>query len=173
MADEIPKKTSGLAAMAVVPTNQALHSKGDNKRADIGKFKDLLGSIHDIAFPKGEVDDQTRLEWDNIEGEVLGEVLQVGILAGTPLVQIDHPFFHFATPEQCLNKTFESSLIEAMKKRQYILSSFCAGKENLNRLLISLKGAGRAEQVQMLQSLSLSLSEQERSDPLSKLRRIG
>jgi hypothetical protein len=178
MPEEQQPKSTGLAAMdpkayGVVPTNQALGKKDTNKKLDVSKFRELLGAIHDSAFPGGNVDDQTELEWDHIEGEVIGEVLQLGVIAGTPLNQINHPFFHFATPEECINKTFEKSLIDSIKKRQMILASFCAAKENLNRLMISFQRKGRGEQVQMLQSLSLSLSEQERSDPMAKIRRLG
>jgi hypothetical protein len=177
MADNQPPEYSGLAAMdpsgyGVVPTSTAIQKTGGLKQ-EVTKFKDLLGALHDSAFPDGNIDDQTELEWDHIEGEVIGEVLQLGIIAGTSMQKIDHPFFNFASPEEAINKCFETSLIESIKKRKLILASFMAAKENLNRLMISYHRKGRIEQVQMLQSLSLSLSEQERSDPLSKARRLG
>lgn len=173
------KKDSGLAAMdpksfGVVPVNQAL-SKKPEKAPDVSKFKELLGAIHDAAYPSGSPDEQTELQWDNIEGEVMGEVLAHAVVAGTPFDQIDHPFFKFATPHECLDKTFEQVLLDTVRNKKFIIPSISAMKENLNRLMISFNRQGRAEQVRMLQALSISLQEQERNDPTKSFlgRRIG
>jgi hypothetical protein len=169
MSDE-QQEQSGLAAMdpknfGVVSTQQAL-SQREKPRVDVSKFKDLMGSIHDVAFSQGNVDDQTHLEWENLEGEVIGEVLQYSMLGGTQLTQIEDDFFNFASVDQCINAVFERSLIEAYKKRMYVLPSVAVMKENLNRLMISYQRQGRKELVEMLKSIGLSLSEQERTDPM-------
>ena len=170
---------SGLAAMnpksyGVVPVDQALQSRGSQKSPEISKFKDLLNAIHDAAYPAGSPDEQTELQWENIEGEVMGEILAHSLISGTPYMKINHPFFSFATPESCIEKTFADSLVKAIKNKHYIIPSISAMKENLNRLMISFNRQGRGEQVKMLQALSISLQEQERTDPsgLGRLRKL-
>jgi hypothetical protein len=168
MSDEQPEQ-SGLAAMdpknfGVVSTQQALSTR-EKPKVDVSKFKDLMSSIHSMAFSQGNVDDQTHLEWENLEGEVIGEVLQYSMLGGTQLLQIEDDLFNFATVDQCINAVFEKSLVEAYKKRLYVLPSVAVMKENLNRLMISYQRQGRKELVEMLKGIGLSLSEQERTDP--------
>lgn len=162
----------------VVTTDQALAGRGEKQKIpDISKFKELLNAVHDASFPKGTNDDQTRLEWENIEGEVLGCTLSHAIGSGTPFVQIEDDFFNFATPQECVERMIGKELARAIKARGDIIPSFAALKENLNRLIVSLRGLGRDEQIRMLQAFSISLQEQERSEtPGSRggvLRRFG
>lgn len=169
-------KSDGLAAMdpknfGVVRVDQALQGKSDKHAPDISKFKELLGSIHDAAFPKGNVDDQTELAWENIEGEVMGEVLAHCLVSGTCFTQIDDDFFTFATPQECLMEIFTKEFLIEIKKKGFIIPSFSAMKENVNRLMISFMRKGRLEQAEMLKAFSISLAEQERTDPTKSLLR--
>jgi hypothetical protein len=169
-------KSSGLAAMdpknyGVVSTEHALASRQQSKPPVLFKVRELLNAVHESAFPKGDISDQTRLEWENIEGEVMGEVLAHGIGAGTPFVQIHDDLFNFATVNECVDEMIGKTAAEIIRKRGDIIPSFTAMKENLNRLLISWKGMGRDEQIRMLQAFSISLQEQERNDPTKSLMR--
>jgi hypothetical protein len=171
MADtEQPSGDHSLAAMnfGVVSVDEAI---GDKKKQtgkpELSKIKDLLHSIHDAAFPRGvgpAMLAETRLEWDNIEGEVIGFVLSAGLAYGTPFIQEEDDLYTFATPYECICEMLGKAMAEAIWKRRHIIPSFDAMVENLNLLVISLKGLGREEQIRMLQAVSLAISEQERTE---------
>ena len=162
-----------IAAFGTVAVSQALVRKDISKVPETNKYHDLLQAVHDAAFPKGSPDAQSRLGWDNIEGEVMGIVLTQDLISGTALKQITHPFFHFATPQQCLENEFTAVLVERIAGNKYLVPSVTVLKENLNRLMISLDGKGRDELIQMLQSFQVSMQEQERKDPLQTALRRG
>lgn len=158
---------AGFQGFGAVPVTQALQKvqKGDLK-PETNKYYDLLSAVHQAAFPKGSPDQQTRLEWDNIEGEVMGTVLTQDLISGTMFVPIEDDLFKFATPQECLDQIFVKTFAEKLKDKQYLVPSVSVMKENLNRLMISYKGLGRGELIQMLQSFQVSMQEQETRDPL-------
>lgn len=161
-----------LAAFGAVPVTQALSKKNTDRQPERNKYKEFLDAIHSAAFSKENPDEQTRLEWDNIEGEIMGIVLTQDLISGTMLLHIDHPIFKFAPPQKCLDQIFAEAAaekyLEIINKKQYLVPSVSVMKENLNRLMVSYKGQGRQELIQMLQSFQVSMQEQEHNDPLKQ-----
>src|SRR5271157_4305204 len=63
------------------------------------KYKQFLDAVHNAAFGSENIEQQTRLEWDNIEGEVMGFVLAADLISGTMFVQRKSRRFKFRTVE--------------------------------------------------------------------------
>ena len=164
--------TPPLAAFGVTPIDKGIAKKSDGKPLK-SKYEDFLGAIHDIAFSDKNVDMQTRVEWDNIVGEVMAELLAADMMSGTMFTHIDdHPYFYFATPQEILQKMFAEETakqyVEFINKRPYMFPALSVTKKKLNELVISLGGLGRQELIQMLQSFQVSMQENERNDALMK-----
>lgn len=173
MADGNPP----IPGFGTTPVNQVLTTTSGKKEkiVDTSKYSELFNAFRDANYPTkgGSPDSETGLEWDNIEGEVMGAVLTQDIISGTPFVEVDHPFFNFASPKQCLDKLFADTFVERVASNVYLMPSVSVMGEKLNRLMISYQRQGRLEMVQMVQALQLSLSEQERNDPLKSALRGG
>jgi hypothetical protein len=168
---EKKEMSTGLAALdpksyGVTSTQQGIGRSRSPIEATKSRIHDLMKSIHDATYPKdaNEIQTQTRLEWENIEGEVIGLVLQSDIANGTMLVPLDDDFFSFATSDECVDYMIGAAIAETFRKNRNVLPPFASLANGVNRLMISFKGLGRAEQIQALQALSISLQEQERQD---------
>ena len=160
--------------MGSVSPTQALTKKDPDKKRELSKYHELLHAVHEAAFPKDSSDQQSRLQFEPIEAEIIGTVLTQDLISGTMYHDIHHPFFHFATVDQCLDKLFVDTYVEKIKGKKFLVPSVTVAKHNLNKLMVSYNGLGRAELVQMLQAFSMSISEQEHKDPLkSALSRGG
>jgi hypothetical protein len=171
MAENPP--IAAFSSFGQVPVTQALVKREGPTKPDTNKYHDLLNAVHEAAFPQGSPDMQSRLEWDNIEGEVMAVVLTQDLISGTMLLQINDPLFNFATPQECLDKIFLTAFVEKIKDHKYLLPSATVMKENLNKLMISYKGFGRDELVRMLQAFQVSMAETEQRDPLKSALRQG
>jgi hypothetical protein len=137
------------------------------------KFKGLFDAIYAIVYPRADqqLDQQTRLEWENIEGEVMLEVLKGDILSGVPFLEItDDSIFRFSTRQELIDDMFLDIFIEKLTEK-HLLPSLAILKRKLNELLISHKGGGRTELVQIFQALTMSMQEHEHTDALRS--RIG
>ncbi len=165
-----------LAAFGVTSLDTAIGKKKDQKPPR-SKYEEFLGAIHEIAFSDKNVDMQTRLEWDNIEGEVMAEVLSADLMAGTMFTQIEDDLFAFSSPQEIIQEMFAAEMgkqyVELINKRPYFLPSITVMKKKLNELVISLQGLGRQELIQMLQSFQVSMQENERNDAMMKGLRGG
>ena len=161
-----------LAAFGTTDLNKGIGKKGDQKPSK-SKYEDFLGAIHDIAFSDKNVDMQTRLEWDNIEGEVMAEVLSADLMTGTMFTHIDdHPYFFFKSPQEIMQEMFATEIakqyVEFINRRPYMSPALTIMKKKLNELVVSLGGLGRQELIQMLQSFQVSMQENERNDAMMK-----
>jgi len=156
-----------LAAFGTTPLDKGIGKRGESKPQK-SKYEDFLGAIHAIAFSEKNVDMQTRLEWDNIEGEVMGEVLGADLMSGTMFIQIEDDLFTFATVEEYIEELFMKKFVELLNQHPYLIPSITVLKKKLNELVISLGGLGREELIRMLQSFQVSMQESERSDTLQK-----
>jgi hypothetical protein len=165
-----------LAAFGTTDLNKGIGKKGGEQKQK-SKYEDFLGAIHDVAFSDKNVDMQTRLEWDNIEGEVMAEVLAADLMTGTMFTKIEDDLWNFATPEEIMQEMFATEIarqyIEFINKRPYLLPAISVMKKKLNELVVSLGGLGRQELIQMLQSFQVSMQENERNDALMKGLRRG
>lgn len=168
---EKKEMSTGLAALdpklfGITPTAQGIGKQRAPIEAMRSRIQDLMKSIHDATYPKdaNEIQTQTRLEWENIEGEVMGLVLQSDFANGTMFVELDDDFFSFATLDESVDYMIGKSIAETFRKNRSVLPSFASLANGVNRLMISFKGLGRDEQIRALQALSISLQEQERQD---------
>ena len=154
-----------------VPLDKGIGKK-DGQKQQKSKYEDFLGAVHSIAFSEKDVDMQTRLEWDNIEGEVMAEVLTADLMTGTMFTQIEDDLFAFASPQEIMQEMFVDEIakqfIEFINKRPYMFPALTVMKKKLNELVISLGGLGRQELIQMLQSFQVSMQENERNDAMMK-----
>lgn len=157
---------TGLAGFGQTPVHDIIQrdTKPDETKS---KYKDFVDAIYGIAHPeKSEhIDQQTRLEWDNIEGEVMLEVLKADILSGVQFVQVRNPFFNYPAPQTCLDKIFVDNFVEKLQDK-HLLPAMSIMKLKLNELMVSHKGMGRAELIQMFQAFSLSMQEHEHNESL-------
>jgi len=167
MAENPP--LAGLTSLSV-PVTQALQGSKTGKQPERNKYREFLDAIHKAAFSEDEKhgEQQTRLEWDNIEGEIMGNVLTQDLISGTMLLHVNDGFFSFESPRAIIERHFIDGVAEALHKRKYLIPGVSVMNERLNRLMVSYKGQGRAELIQMLQSFQVSMQEQERTDPLKK-----
>jgi hypothetical protein len=162
----MPQPTS-LAGFGQTPVSKITPPAG-LKTADEGnKYKAFVDAIHQIAHPSTDqqIDQQTRLEWENIEGEVMLEVLKADIISGVPFLEINHPFFRFATRAELIDKMFVDIFVERATEK-HLLPSMAILKRKLNELLVSHKGVGRAELIQMFQAFNVSMAEHEHTDAM-------
>jgi hypothetical protein len=157
---------SNLAGFGTTPVKQII-APGLKTQDEGGRYKAFVDAIHNIAHPSSDtqLDQQTRLEWENIEGEVMLEVLKADIISGVPFLEITHPFFRFASRQECLDKMFIDKFVEKLTEK-HLLPSMAILKRKLNELLVSHKGAGRAELIQMFSAFNVSMQEHEHMDAL-------
>jgi hypothetical protein len=161
-----PSNLAGLQH-GTTPVSQIIPSV--QKPSDEGsKYKAFVDAIYHVAHPTTDqqIDQQTRLEWENIEGEVMLEVLKADIISGVPFLEItDDPIFRFSTRQELIDDMFFDIFIEKLTQK-HLLPSMAILKRKLNELLVSHKGAGRAELIQMFQAFTVSMAEHEHTDAL-------
>jgi hypothetical protein len=160
-------------SVGTIDPNQSLQRKQIEQKPELSKYHELLHAVHEAAFPRDSSDQQSRLQFEPICGEIMGEVLTQDLISGTMYREINHPFFKFATVDQCLDKIFKDVFVEKIKDKKFLVPSVTVAKHNLNKLMVSYNGLGRAELVQMLQAFSMTISEQEHKDPLKTALRGG
>jgi hypothetical protein len=132
----------------------------------LGKYAEFFGALKSSTLAEtADIDQQTGLEFENIEGEVMGEVLASALTSGSMYNQVTDPFFTFESPDFILNKIFADKFMEAITRNPHV---FLVLKRQLNSLMISFKRQGRQEMVQIAQALSISLSESEKKDPFTE-----
>lgn len=158
----------GLAGFGETPVSAIMAPEKKSSPEDGNRYKAVFDAMYKILYPSGkqEIDQQTDLQWTNIEGEVMLEVLKMDIISGTPFNQInDDPYFRYATPEDCISKILSDKVVEKLSER-YLLPSMTSLKRNLNVLMVSEGRKGRAELVQAFSSLTLSMQEHEHMDAM-------
>jgi hypothetical protein len=165
--------TTGLAGLGMeTPVSSIMPAQAEKKvpEDESNRYKALFNAMYKIFYPtKAEqVDQQTDLQWVNIEGEVMLEVLKMDIISGVPLAQLDDdPYFRYASPQECLDKVIADKFVEKMQER-YLLPSMTSLKRNLNLLLVSEGRKGRIELVQAFSALTFSMQEHEHNESLMK-----
>ena len=63
-----------LKSFGTTPLDKVAQKAGERPTPP-SKYKDFMDAIHSVAFSDKNIDEQTGLEWTNIEGEVMGVVL--------------------------------------------------------------------------------------------------
>lgn len=139
-------------------------SKAGERGQPPSKYKEFMDSIHNIAFSDKNIDEQTELEWENIEGEVMGSVLTQDLLSGTMLVPVRNRMFKFKNPEAQMNALFAKKFIETIKKNPQLVPAITTGKQKLNELMVSYLRHGRIELVEMVKAFQVQLQDTQRDD---------
>jgi hypothetical protein len=162
-----PAKPTGLAAFGTTDMGKVAPKK-DSKKPQSNKYKEFLDAIHSTAFSDKNIDEQTGLQWDNIEGETMGVVLTEELFAGSMFTEINHPFFRFATLDEFRDQYFLKIFKETLERHPYLTPAITASKQKLNELMVSLERQGRQELVEMVRSFQVSMQDNEKSDPMMK-----
>jgi hypothetical protein len=162
-----------MMGLAGLPFGSVDASKIGKKEGNIkpapSKYQEFMNAIHTAAFSNDALDEKTRLEWENIEGEVMAELISADMISGTAMIHIDDdPLFVFEDPETIIREWFIKQYVETINRNPYLIPSLTVVKQKLNELIISYQGRGRAELIQMLQSFQVSLQESEKNDALQK-----
>jgi hypothetical protein len=123
------------------------------------KYREFMDAIHSAAFSDKNIDEQTELEWTNIEGEVMGVVLTQDLLSGTMFVPVRNRMFRFKPLEKQIQETFVKEFVEVMQHHPQLIPAITTGKQKLNELMVSYLRHGRTELVEMVRAFQVQLQE--------------
>ena len=136
-----------------------------------GKYKEFLDAIHGAAYSDKNIDEQTELGWDNIEGEVMACVLTDDLLSGTMFVPVRNRLFRFKSVETQINEVFIQKFIEVLNHHPYMVPSISVGRKKLNELMVSYQRAGRTELVEMIRAFQVTLQDSSKADDMNRMLR--
>jgi len=139
-------------------------AKAGEKPQPPSKYKEFMDAIHGVAFSDKNIDEQTGLEWENIEGEVMGVVLVQDILSGTMLVPVRNRMFRFKSPEKQMQEIFIKKFAETVRHHPQLVPAVTTTKQKLNELMVSFQRAGRIELVEMVRAFQVQLQETQKAD---------
>jgi hypothetical protein len=136
-----------------------------------GKYKEFMDAIHSVAYSDKNIDEQTELGWDNIEGEVMACVLTDDLLSGTMFVPVRNRMFRFKSVETQVNELFIKKFIEVLNHHPYMVPAITVGRKKLNELMVSYQRAGRTELVEMIRAFQISLQDSSKMDDMQRMLR--
>ena len=139
-------------------------AKAGDRPAPPSKYKEFMDAIHGVAFSDKNIDEQTELEWTNIEGEVMGVVLTQDLISGTMMKPIRNRFFKFKSPEAQMREIFLKKFVETVNHHPNLIPSITTGKQKLNELMVSYQRHGRTELVEMVKAFQVQLQDTQRDD---------
>lgn len=139
-------------------------AKAGERAPPPSKYKDFMDAIHGVAFSDKNIDEQTELEWTNIEGEVLGVVLTQDLLSGTMMNPIRNRMFRFKSPESQIQEIFLKKFVETINHHPNLIPSITVGKQKLNELMVSYMRHGRTELVEMVKAFQVQLQDTQSND---------
>jgi hypothetical protein len=128
------------------------------------KYKEFMDAIHGVAFSDKNIDEQTGLEWTNIEGEVMGVVLVEDVKSGTMFVPVRNRMFRFKSPGQQMQKIFLDKFMETINHHHKLVPAITTGKQKLNELMVSFQRQGRIELVEMLRAFQVQLQDSQKDE---------
>jgi hypothetical protein len=139
-------------------------AKAGERPAPPSKYKEFMDAIHGVAFSDKNIDEQTGLEWENIEGEVMGVVLVQDILSGTMMIPVRNRMFRFRSPEKQMQEIFIKKFAETIRHHPQLVPAITTGKQKLNELMVSFQRAGRIELVEMVRAFQVQLQDTQKAD---------
>jgi hypothetical protein len=145
-------------------------AKAGERPTPPSKYKEFMDAIHGVAFSDKNIDEQTELEWTNIEGEVLGVVLTEDLLSGTMMNPVRNRMFKFKSPEVQMREIFLKKFVETVSHHPNLIPAITTGKQKLNELMVSYMRHGRTELVEMVKAFQVQLQDTQ-SDQQKLLRR--
>jgi hypothetical protein len=157
-----------LAGFGTTPLEK-VQAKAGERPLPPSKYKDFMTAIHEVLFSDKNIDEQTELDWTNIEGEVMAEVLVKDMVSGTMFVPVRNRMFQFKSPESQIDKLFIGKFVEVMNKHPELVPAITTGKRKINELMVSYLRHGRMELVEMVKAFQVQMQETQRDE--SKLLR--
>jgi hypothetical protein len=148
-----------------------VQQKAAERPAPPSKYKEFMDAIHGVAFSDKNIDEQTQLMWDNIEGECMGVVLTQDLISGIPFIPVRNRMFKFKDPQKQIKDLFIGKFIESLNTHPQLMPSITTGKQKLNELMVSFERHGRLELVEMVKAFQVQLQESN-SDPGRAVRRL-
>jgi hypothetical protein len=149
-----------------------IQQKAGERPAPPSKYKEFMDAIHSAAFSDKNIDEQTELLWDNIEGECMGVVLTEDIVSGTMFLPVRNRMFKFKDPKKQVKEfLFVGKFVEGLNKNPQLIPAITTGKQKLNELMVSFQRHGRMELVEMLKAFQVQLQETN-TDPNRAVRRL-
>jgi len=138
------------------------------------KYEALLGMLNNILSNEN-IEQKSRLMFENVRGMVLAQNFQVAIKKGLIFQQIDYDSVpqRFITPIAYLKKynlVTDTQLEEMSRQGLVSLQSLC--KELIVRV-VSIEGQGRDEIIEMVRAMNLMIQEHEHQDSMAKDMIIG
>jgi hypothetical protein len=158
-----------MASFGAVDMSKVAAKAADRPQAP-SKYRDFMDAIHSVSFSEKNIDQQTELEWINIEGEVLGVVLVDDLISGTMMKPVRNRLFRFKSPQKQLDELFVTKFIETVNRHPKLVPAITTGKQKLNELMVSYLRHGRIELVEMVRAFQIQLQDTQ-SDPNKILRR--
>lgn len=152
-----------LASFGTVDMSKVAAKAGD-RPAPPSKYKEFMDAIHGVAFSDKNIDEQTELEWTNIEGEVMGVVLTEDLLSGTMMIPVRNRMFKFKDPEAQIRLIFAKKFAETLTHHPMLIPSITIGKQKLNELMVSYMRHGRTELVEMVKAFQVQLQDTQSND---------
>jgi len=138
---------------------QKVAAKAGEKPVPPSKYKDFLDAIHGIAFSDKNIDEQTELGWENIEGEVMGVVLTQDLISGTMMRPVRNRVFKFKDPEKQMREIFIKKFVETLNHHPELVPAITTGKQKINELMVSFQRHGRIELVEMVKAFQVQLQD--------------
>jgi hypothetical protein len=139
-------------------------AKAADRAPQPSKYKEFMDAIHAVAFNKKNIDQQTELEWLNIEGEVMGVVLCEDLVSGTMMIPVRNRFFKFKSPEKQIEEIFLKKFVETLNHHPQLVPAITTGKQALNELMVSYLRHGRIELVEMVKAFQIQLQDNQSND---------
>lgn len=123
-----------------------------------------MDAIHGVAFSDKNIDEQTELEWENIEGECMAVVLTADLMTGTMMIPVRNRLFRFKSPEKQMSEIFAKKFVETLTHHQNLFPVITVGKQKLNELMVSYQRHGRTELVEMVKAFQVQLQDTQSND---------
>jgi hypothetical protein len=158
MGVNAPLGSFGTTSLATV------QQKAGERAAPPSKYKEFMDAIHNIAYDEKNIDQQTELQWENIEGEVMGCVLVKDLISGTMMRPVRNRMFRFKDPKKQLDRIFLQKFVETIEHHPELMPAITTGKQKVNELLVSFQRHGRVELVEMLKAFQVQLQDTQGND---------
>lgn len=152
-----------LGSFGTTPLEKIAARSGE-KPAPVSKYKEFMDAIHGIAYNDKNIDQQTELGWENIEGEVMGVVLTKDLISGVMLRPVRNRMFKFKSPDKQLDEIFVRKFVETLNNHPELMPVITTGKQKINELMVSFNRHGRIELVEMVKAFQVQLQDTQGND---------
>jgi len=138
------------------------------------KYEAFLGMLNQI-LSSDNIEQKSRLMFENIRGMVLAQVYQVAVKRGVVFQQIDPDSDpqRFVIPQAYLKAKGYLTQEDLDRTGKEGLASIKALCEELIVRVVSIDGQGRGEMIEMVKAMNLMIQEHEHQDNLAQNMILG